>query len=103
VLRYPMEFTAGGTGFETMTPEQREAWRRGSGVYPGGEAMVRKQPRDTTQPAGPGGECGGTECGSARVPVCCQACTHEGRLRGSSGRARVWLPAGAAGRHATSG
>jgi HK97 family phage major capsid protein len=27
VLRYPMEFTAGGTGFETMTPEQREAWR----------------------------------------------------------------------------
>lgn len=27
VLRYPMEFTAGGTGFETMTPEQRDAWR----------------------------------------------------------------------------
>jgi HK97 family phage major capsid protein len=27
VLRYPMEFTAGGTGFETMSPEQREAWR----------------------------------------------------------------------------
>jgi predicted phage gp36 major capsid-like protein len=27
VLRYPMEFTAGGTGFEVLTPEQREAWR----------------------------------------------------------------------------
>jgi HK97 family phage major capsid protein len=27
VLRWPMEFTAGGTGFETMSPEQREAWR----------------------------------------------------------------------------
>jgi hypothetical protein len=25
VMRYPMEFTAGGTGFETMSPEQREA------------------------------------------------------------------------------
>lgn len=27
VLRYPMEFTAGGTGFETLTDEQRQAWR----------------------------------------------------------------------------
>lgn len=27
VLRYPMEFMAGGTGFETMSPDQREAWR----------------------------------------------------------------------------
>jgi HK97 family phage major capsid protein len=28
VLRYPMEFTAGGTGFETMSAEERYAWRR---------------------------------------------------------------------------
>jgi HK97 family phage major capsid protein len=27
VLRYPMEFMAGGTGFETLSPEEREAWR----------------------------------------------------------------------------
>lgn len=27
VMRYPMEFTAGGTGFETLTDEQRQAWR----------------------------------------------------------------------------
>jgi HK97 family phage major capsid protein len=27
VLRYPMEFGAGGTGFETLTDEQRQAWR----------------------------------------------------------------------------
>lgn len=27
VLRYPMEFTAGGTGFETLTDDQRQAWR----------------------------------------------------------------------------
>jgi HK97 family phage major capsid protein len=27
VLRYPMEFGYGGTGFETMTDEQRQAWR----------------------------------------------------------------------------
>jgi HK97 family phage major capsid protein len=26
-VRYPFEFAAGGVGFETLTPEQREAWR----------------------------------------------------------------------------
>jgi HK97 family phage major capsid protein len=26
-LRWPMEFTAGGTGFESLTDEQRQAWR----------------------------------------------------------------------------
>jgi HK97 family phage major capsid protein len=26
-MRWPMEFTAGGTGFETLTDEQRQAWR----------------------------------------------------------------------------
>jgi HK97 family phage major capsid protein len=27
VLRYPMEFTAGGTGFEALSDEERQAWR----------------------------------------------------------------------------
>jgi hypothetical protein len=40
--------------------------------------MARKQAaaRDTTALLPPCEICGGVECGTPRVPVCCEACSH---------------------------
>jgi len=40
--------------------------------------MARKQAeaRDAAVPAPECGACGGVECGTPRVPVCCEGCTH---------------------------
>jgi hypothetical protein len=40
--------------------------------------MAAKKPRtdSTVLHDDPCGECGGRECGTPRVPVCCESCTH---------------------------
>jgi hypothetical protein len=38
--------------------------------------MARKQARDTAVPAPACEACNGIECGTPRVPLCCEGCTH---------------------------
>ena len=39
-------------------------------------AAAAAAPRDPAVPAPPCLNCNGVDCGTPRVPVCCEACTH---------------------------
>jgi hypothetical protein len=46
-------------------------------LEPPPEGFARRQEAEgPTALLDPCGECGGVECGIARVPVCCDSCTH---------------------------
>ncbi len=44
--------------------------------------MATRKPRpavagnETALPLAPCGHCGGADCGTPRIPVCCTSCTH---------------------------
>jgi hypothetical protein len=39
-------------------------------------AGTKPKPKPATPDVQPCEQCGGTECGTARIPVCCGDCTH---------------------------